>query len=89
MMAEGNGQMGRCRQQDALQRFGAEIEAKHNSPQELWKSVHCQGGPRAVSRGFAPEEIIDPEAETPDGRRLADGQKSFLQHDGDGTDVID
>ena len=32
----------------------------------------------AMARGFAPEEIIDPERATPDGRKLTEEQKSFL-----------
>ncbi len=35
-------------------------------------------GDPAMDKGFAPEEIIDPEAVMPDGRRLTDEQKSFL-----------
>lgn len=31
-----------------------------------------------MAKGFAPEEIIDPESETPDGRKLTEAQKSFL-----------
>ena len=40
--------------------------------------VFAVKGDPVLSRGFAPEEIIDPEAEMPDGRRLTDEQKSFL-----------
>ena len=32
----------------------------------------------AMVMGFAPEEIIDPEGATPDGRKLTEEQKSFL-----------
>lgn len=40
--------------------------------------VFAVKGDPAMANGFAPEEIIDPEAETPDGRKLTDEQKSFL-----------
>lgn len=40
--------------------------------------VFAVKGDPVLSHGFAPEEIIDPEAEMPDGRRLTDEQKSFL-----------
>ena len=36
-----------------------------------------KGDPR-LAHGFAPEEIIDPEGVTPDGRRLTNEQKAFL-----------
>ena len=36
-----------------------------------------KGDPK-LSIGFAPEEIIDPEAETTDGRKLSEDQKAFL-----------
>lgn len=41
-MTDGNGQIGRYRPQDALQRIRAAIESNRNSPQELW----------SVLRGF-------------------------------------
>ena len=41
MLTDGNEQIGRRCPQDALQRIGAEIEAKQNSPQELWESLRC------------------------------------------------
>ncbi len=40
--------------------------------------VFAVKGDPALSQGFAPEEIIDPEAVTQDGRTLTDEQKSFL-----------
>ena len=40
--------------------------------------VFAVKGDPAMANGFAPEEIIDPEAEMPDGRKLTDEQKSFL-----------
>ena len=40
--------------------------------------VFAVKGDPVLSQGFAPEEIIDPEAVTPDGRTLTDEQKSFL-----------
>ena len=40
--------------------------------------VFAVRGDPVLWRGFAPEEVIDPEAETADGRRLSEGQKAFL-----------
>ena len=40
--------------------------------------VFAVKGDPVLSQGFAPEEIVDPEAVTPDGRTLTDEQKSFL-----------
>lgn len=40
--------------------------------------VFAVKGDPAMDKGFAPEEIIDPEAEMPDGRKLTDEQKLFL-----------
>lgn len=41
MMTDDNGLIGRYCPQDALQRIGAEIDAKQNAPQELWESLRC------------------------------------------------
>lgn len=40
--------------------------------------VFAVKGDAVMANGFAPEEIVDPEGETPDGRRLTGEQKSFL-----------
>lgn len=40
--------------------------------------VFAVKGDPLMANGLAPEEIIDPESETPDGRKLTDEQKSFL-----------
>ncbi len=40
--------------------------------------VFAVKGDPLLAHGFAPEEIIDPEAVMPDGRRLSEGQKAFL-----------
>lgn len=40
--------------------------------------VFAVKGDPLMANGLAPEEIIDPESETSDGRKLTDGQKSFL-----------
>ncbi len=40
--------------------------------------VFAVKGDPLMENGLAPEEIIDPEGETPDGRKLTAGQKSFL-----------
>lgn len=40
--------------------------------------VFAVKGNPALWKGFAPEEIIDPEGETADGRRLSEEQKAFL-----------